>query len=160
MATQITRWNPLQELASLQQEVDRLATGFGFPWRFGAIETEATRMMPSVDILTRGDDMVIRADVPGVAPDDIDIAVTDSMLTLKAERHAEKESKQEDYAVRERSWGSFQRTMRLPRGVHAEDIHADFHDGVIEVVVAGAAKVTEREAVHIPLQAPKKSEKK
>lgn len=159
MATPITRWSPMQELASLQQEVDRLATGFGFPWRFGAIESEPTIMMPSVDIMTRGDDMVIRADVPGVNPGDIDISVTDSMLSLKAERHAETESKQEDYVVRERTWGSFERTMRLPRGVKADDIHVEFNDGVLEIVVPGGAKATAREAVHVPLHAKAGKEK-
>jgi HSP20 family protein len=155
MATSITHRSPLQDLASLQHEVDRLATGLGLPLRFGALETESVAM-PSIDIMTRGDDMIIRADIPGVAPGDVDISVTDHLLTLKAERHEEHETKEEDYVVRERAWGAFERTMRLPRGVAADAIHADFIDGVLEITVPGGAKATEREAVHIPVKAAKR----
>ncbi|HEY5540508.1 MAG TPA: Hsp20/alpha crystallin family protein [Coriobacteriia bacterium] len=157
MATSITHWNPLQDMASLQHEVDRLATGLGLPLRFGAMETESVAM-PSIDIMTRGEDMVIRADIPGVAPGDVDISVTDHMLTLKAERHEEHETKDEDYMVRERTWGAFERIMRLPRDVASDSIHAEFMDGVLEIVVPGGAKATEREAVHVPVQSVKHEE--
>lgn len=160
MANTLARWNPLQDLASLQHEMDRLAAGFGLPMRVGSTEVEASVLMPSVDIMNRGDDMVIRADIPGVNPESVDISVTDSMLTLKAERQESHETKDEDYVVRERIYGAFERTIRMPRGVDPSSIHAEFNDGVLEIVVPGGAKATKREAVRIPIQAKSQSAKK
>lgn len=159
MANPIARWNPLQDLAAMQHEMDRLAAGVGLPWRVGAFETGATVMMPSIDIMTRGDDMVIHVDLPGVSPDSVDISVTDSMLTLKAQREESREVNEKDYVVRERSWGTFERTMRLPRGIDASAIHAEYNDGVLEVVVPGGAKETASEAVHVPIKARTKKSK-
>jgi HSP20 family protein len=158
MPSTITRWNPLADLAALQREMDRMWTGIGVPMRSSA-ETEATIVMPSIDIMSRGQDMVIRADIPGATPENVDISVTDSMLTLKAHREESHETKDEDYVVRERSWGTYQRTMRLPRGVDPNSIHADFNDGVVEIVVPGGATETERDAVHVPLKAGTKTPK-
>jgi HSP20 family protein len=152
MAGTLARWNPLQDLASLQHEMDRLASGFGLPMRVGTTDVEASVLMPSIDILNRGDDMVIRADIPGVSPDTVDISVTDSMLTLKAERQESHETKDEDYVVRERIYGAFERTLRIPRGVDPSSIHAEFNDGVLEIIVPGGAKATRREAVRVPIQ--------
>jgi HSP20 family protein len=151
MASSITRFNPLQDLVSMQRELDRLWTGFS-PFGMGSEQGEPSVVMPSIDITSRGEDMVIRADIPGVKPENVDITVNDSSLTLKAQREEHKETNQESYVVRERSWGSYQRTMRLPRGVDANSIRAEFHDGVLEIVVPHAAQETERTAVHVPIR--------
>jgi HSP20 family protein len=159
MPSAITRLNPLQDLASLQRELDRMWTGFGTPLRAGSTEPETFVVMPSIDILSHGEDMVIRADIPGAKPDSVDISVTDNMLTLKAQREETHEFKDEDYVVRERSWGAFERTMRLPRGVDPKAIHAEFVNGVLEIVVPRGATVHEREAVHVPIKAITKKAK-
>lgn len=151
MAGGMTRWNPLQDLAAIQHEMDRLWTGFGMPTRSSQEGEMGSVTMPSIDIVSRGDDMVIRADIPGAKPSDVDITVTDSMLSIKANREESHETKEHDYVVRERSWGSYERTVRLPRGVDPNAIHADFHDGVLDIVVPGGAMVNERGAVHVPI---------
>ena len=97
-------------------------------------------MTPTIDVIRQGEDMVIRAEIPGVKPEEIDISVTDNMLTLKGERSEEHETKEEDYYVRERSWGTFERTLRLPSSAEIDHIKAEVHDGVLEVTVPKAAK--------------------
>ena len=79
------------------------------------------------------------AEIPGVKPEEIDISVTDNMLTLKGERREEHETKDEDYYVRERSWGTFERTLRLPPTAEVDHIRAEVHDGVLEITVPKAA---------------------
>lgn len=135
--------------------MDRLLSGFGlFPRGTETAHIQESVTVPNIDILTRGDDMVIRADIPGVTPSDIEISVSQGMLTLSAKRETATESKEKDYVVRERTWGSYERTMMLPDGVKPDAIHADFVDGVLEISLPGAAHPSDREMVRIPVETP------
>jgi len=132
------RWDPFGEFLGLSREMDRVLTGM--PTARHAGPTSARSLVaPRMDIFKRGDDLVIRAEMPGMAADDIDISVEEGMLTISAERSSEREVKEEDYLVREVSRGSIRRSMPLPEGVDPAALKADYNDGVLEIVAPQAA---------------------
>jgi HSP20 family protein len=110
---------------------------------------EASQWSPSLDVLTEDGDVVVRAEIPGVKPEDIDITLSRGVLTIRGERKAEQERQGAGYYVRERRHGSFRRSMQLPEGVDENSISARYEDGVLEVRVAGAAAVQEPRRIQI-----------
>lgn len=89
--------------------------------------------MPAVDVYEDRDDVVIKAEIPGLSKEDISVQVTDSTLTIKGEKKREEEIKEEDYYCCERSFGSFTRAIDLPSEVKADQVKASFKNGVLEV---------------------------
>ncbi len=100
--------------------------------------------MPAVDIVEQGDDLVIRAELPGVARDDIEVRVEDNTLVLSGERKREKECDEEQAYRVERSYGSFVRSFRLPKTVDAAKIAASYQNGVLEVRLPKAEEARPR----------------
>ena len=94
---------------------------------------------PAVDVLTKDDDLVIRAELPGLKQEDVDITLQNGVLTISGEHKVDEEEDRGNYHVRERRYGSFRRTMTLPEGTDESKVHARFEDGVLEVRVEGAA---------------------
>lgn len=90
---------------------------------------------PQVEVFRRGDDMVVRADVPGIRPDDIDIEVDNDVLTISGERRQEAQEDREGFFHSERSYGNFMRSIPLPEGVQPDQVQATCRDGVLEVTV-------------------------
>lgn len=128
----------------------RRMRGFGFrPLREWMRETE--EWLPDIDMFRKDDTIVIRADVPGIKPENIDISVEGDVLTIKGRREEEKEVKEEDYYCSERATGEFVRTVRLPEGVTADQIEASRENGVLEVKIP-APKAAESKAVKIPVR--------
>jgi HSP20 family protein len=128
----IVRWEPLRELGSLQNEMNRLFnTVFDAP--APASGGTLRRWMPAMDLVESDDHFVLRADLPGMGEDDIKIEFEDRTLTVSGERKAEHESKGEGYYRVERAFGSFSRSLTLPEGVDAEAVTANFDRGVLEV---------------------------
>lgn len=109
--------------------------------------------MPRVDIKRTGDDMQIRAELPGMKPEDVDLEVSDGVLTIKGERQKESESEDEGWLVRESSYGSFMRSVALPESVDPSSITADYHDGVLEMRIPKAFKQMEPKATKIQIGA-------
>jgi HSP20 family protein len=91
--------------------------------------------MPRVDVFEREGDLVIKAEVPGVKKDDIDLEVTDGELVLRAERKEEREVKDENWYRMERSYGNLYRRLPLPEGTRTEQIKANLADGVLEISI-------------------------
>ncbi len=150
----LVRWDPFNDLASLQRDMSRLFSDLGgwvLPTR-RVLPGEAL-LTPTIDVIREGEDLLIRAEIPGVKPEDVDISVTEDMLTLKGERREERETKDEDYYVRERSYGTFQRSLRLPAGAEVKRIKAGFRDGVLEITVPKAAHVAP-ETHHVAITTP------
>jgi HSP20 family protein len=91
--------------------------------------------LPDIDVFEREGKVVVRADLPGMKREDMQVTVEGDLLTIKGRREEEKEVKEEDYYCSERSTGEFSRTMRLPEAATAEAIEAKYEDGVLEVTV-------------------------
>ena len=131
----LIRWRPTRDLLNIRDEVNRLFDNFftGLPERRrGLLEGE---WAPSVDIAETDNDVVVTAELPGVKQDDVDITITDDVLTLKGEKKEEKEVKEKNYHRIERSYGSFQRSVSLPAGVQADKAKATYKDGVLHITI-------------------------
>ena len=123
--------SPFREMARLERE---MAEMFGrFPqWPWGERERERA-WAPAVDMVDHKNEIVLRADLPGLEQKDIEVTVQDGTLTIRGERKEEKEEKAEDYYCCERSYGAFTRTLALPAGVEPDKVKATFSKGVLEV---------------------------
>jgi HSP20 family protein len=121
----------MRELNALQGEMNRLFNSF-FDEGNGP---QGRRWAPAVDLIERDDSLVLKADLPGLAEDDVQIEVRDNVLTIAGERKAEHEERQNGYYRVERSFGRFSRSLQLPDGVDAESIAASFDKGVLEVTI-------------------------
>ncbi len=134
----LIRWRPTRDLLNIRDEVNRLFDNFftGLPERRrGLLEGE---WAPSVDVAETDNEVVVTAELPGVKQDDVDITITDDVLTLKGEKKEEKEVKEKNYHRIERSYGSFQRSVSLPAGVQADKAKATYKDGVLHITVPKA----------------------
>ena len=110
------------------QEFDRL-----FSSLFENRGREVQRWVPAMDLVEADDHFVLKADLPGLAEDDVAIEVQDNVLTISGSREAEHESKEQGWYRLERSYGSFSRSLTLPDGVDADKVEANFDRGVLEV---------------------------
>jgi HSP20 family protein len=128
----IVRWEPLRELGSLQNEMNRLFnTVFDTPapGNGGTLR----RWVPAMDLVESVDHFVLRADLPCMSEEDIKIEFEDGTLTVSGERKAEHEEREEGYYRVERAFGTFSRSLTLPKGIDAEAVTAGFDNGVLEV---------------------------
>ncbi|HJS95294.1 MAG TPA: Hsp20/alpha crystallin family protein [Solirubrobacteraceae bacterium] len=131
----LIRWEPVRELHTMQNEMNRLFnTFFDSPTPSnGSGHGVARRWIPAMDVVETEDHFVLRADLPGLAESDVNIEVEDNVLTVSGERKSEHEQKGEGYYRVERSFGSFSRSLTLPEGIDADSIQASFDNGVLEV---------------------------
>lgn len=118
--------------AFLQQEIDRLFDGFGrnFPAFAGG-----GAVMPRMDVSETDKAIEVVAELPGLEAKDVQLNLADNVLTIRGEKKSEREEKQKDYHLVERSFGSFARSVQLPDGVAAEDVTAEIAKGVLKVTV-------------------------
>jgi len=121
-------------LMSLQHEIDRLFEDFsrGFPTVAG---NGATALMPSMDVTETDKEIEITAELPGLEEKDVQINIADNILTIRGEKKAEKEQKDKNYRLVERSYGSCERTLELPEGVNVDAIKANISKGLLKVTV-------------------------
>jgi HSP20 family protein len=130
----LVRWEPVRELSSLQNEMNRLFnTFFDAPAPGNGGGGALRRWVPAMDLVETDDHFVLRADLPGLSEEDVSIELEDNVLTVSGERKAEREEKKEGYYRVERSFGQFRRSLTLPDGVDAEGVAATFDKGVLEV---------------------------
>jgi HSP20 family protein len=132
----IMRWDPFGEVMKMQRDMDRIFSRMGTAE--GRPGATATAWMPRINVKQAGDDITVHVELAGIKPEDVDIEVTDGVLTIKGERKAETGREDEGWLVRESSFGSFERSMVLPEGVDPASIKADFRDGMLEVHVPKA----------------------
>jgi HSP20 family protein len=144
----LVRWEPVREITSIQSEMNRLFNTFFDTPTTGNGNT-ARRWMPAMDLVETEDDFVLKADLPGLKEEDVNIEVEENVLTISGERKSEHEDKHEGYVRVERSYGSFRRSLTLPKGVDAEAVTANFDNGVLEVHIP---KPEERKPRRVAIQ--------
>ena len=136
----IERWHPLTDLMTLRQAMDRLFDdSFVRPYR--ALEGTGGVAGPTLDIYQNPNEIVVKATLPGVKPEDVNIDITGDTLTIKGESKAEQEVKREDYLYQERRYGSFSRSVVLPGGLKSDKTEATMEDGVLTLTIPKAEEV-------------------
>ena len=133
--TRITRWDPFAEMADLRRTMDRVFDVR--PFRIVPAASGADTFFP-VDVLDSGDEIVVKASLPGVKPEDIEVSVTGQSLTVKAETKEETEEKAENWYRRERRTGAYVRQLALPVKVDADAAQAHFEHGVLRLTLPKA----------------------
>jgi len=126
---ELVRWEPFREITSLRDAMDRLLEESFI--RPGLLFGETPSGMLPVDMYETDDQVVVKATVPGVKPEDIDVTVTGDLLTIKGEFKSEEETKKRNYLRQERRYGSFCRQVGLPAGVDTDKVKATFEHGVL-----------------------------
>ncbi|MFO7742397.1 MAG: Hsp20/alpha crystallin family protein [Anaerolineae bacterium] len=128
--TQLTRWEPFRDLVSLREAMDRLFEE-SFVRPRGADLAPRVRGTLAVDMYETDEDVVVKASVPGIDPEDLDISITGDTLTIRGESRAEEEVEEDNYIYRERRYGAFSRAVTVPTSVEADKAEAEFEDGVL-----------------------------
>jgi HSP20 family protein len=137
----ISRYNPYREMAALENRLNRLFNEAGGP--FGSTEGVGP-WLPPVDVVEQQDRLVFRAEIPGVAKEDIDVKVENGILMLRGEKKQEKETDTETAHRVERFYGTFSRSFVLPTSINADEIQARYKDGVLEIVLPKTAEAKPR----------------
>jgi HSP20 family protein len=149
--TTMMRWDPFQDLRSAQDEMTQmspmLAHALGLHTQQGNAGT--TAWAPAVDIYERKDAYLVTVELPGLKPEDLDITMEDSLLTIQGERQLTSESSEQQFHRVERRYGAFRRSITLPAHVTAEGIQASFEDGVLQLLVP---KAEEAKPKHIQVR--------
>jgi len=139
----LIRWEPVRELGTIQNEMNRLFNSF-FDTPSPANGTTFRRWIPAMDLVETEGSYVLKADLPGLSESDVNIELEENVLTISGERKAEHEDRKAGYYRVERSYGSFRRSLTLPDGVDAKAVKATFENGVLEVTVPKPAQQAPR----------------
>jgi HSP20 family protein len=149
MARGLTIWRPFGEMAPfrdferMRRDMDRLWDSF---FERGVLRDEDGReWLPYLDVAETKNEIVVKAEVPGLEPKDIDISLSDGLLTIKGEKKQEREEKEENYHLVERSYGSFARSIRLPNEVQSDKINASYKNGVLKIVLPKSEEAKKKE---------------
>jgi HSP20 family protein len=132
MRTTLSRFEPFRGPSSLQEQINRL---FNEAFDRSTDEANLTTWAPAVDIYETEHELVVKADLPDVKPEDLDIRVENHILTIRGERKFEKKVNEENYLRVERAYGSFSRSFALANTVNTEAIKADYQDGLLTLVI-------------------------
>lgn len=143
----LVRWRPFRELEMFRREIDRLFDEI-FEREFPAPRRarEITRVfVPAVDMYEKPDEIVLKAELPGMNRDDINIELTEDAITISGEIKREEEVKEADYYCAERTYGRFSRTIDLPVKVNMEKAEATYKDGLLEIRLPKAEEAKRKE---------------
>lgn len=148
--TSLMRWDPFRDFMTLRNAMDRLfEEAFAAPTRW-ALPSQGWGL--ALDLIEEENEFVVKAAVPGMRPEDLDVSLSADVLTIRGETKAEQETKEERYHIRERHFGSFTRSVRLPAPVDADNVAATYENGVLTVRIPKAEQVRPRK---IAVQTPK-----
>ncbi len=135
----IVRWEPFRDLMSLRDTMDRMFEDTFWRGQMPLVPWSDSTL--AVDMYETDDSVIVKAAIPGVKAEDIDVAVTGDILTIKAETKEEQEVKRENYLRRERRYGSYSRAVTLPGGLKSDRAEADYSDGVLTLTFPKAEEV-------------------
>ena len=143
----IVRWDPFGEVLRMQRDMDRIFS------RLGSAEVgkESVAWMPKIDVKRKDDDIIVRAELPGIDPADVDVEVTDGVLTIRGERRQEERQEGEDWLVCESCYGSFERSLTIPESIDPATITADYTDGILVVHVPKALETARPKTTRIEI---------
>ena len=134
---------PFRDFERMRRDMDRLWESF---FERGALRGEdGVEWLPSRDVAETKNEIVVKAEVPGLESKDIDISLSDGLLTIKGEKKQEREEKEENIHLVERSYGSFTRTIRLPNEFQSDKINASYKNGVLKVVLPKSEEAKKKE---------------
>ncbi len=146
------RRNPFRGLVDHISEMNRLQERWMAGSETGREDqrrTHITAWVPTTDIFAKDEDLVIRIEVAGVDREDVDVTVSNGMLTVSGERRSELDDEEVSYYVRERFYGVFRRSITLPEGIDGSKIDAGFNNGMLEITVQGGAVAAQPRHVQI-----------
>ena len=143
MAWELTPWKPF-EFDRLRREMDRVWDSF-FEGRPSRRTREEGEWLPSIDVSETKSDLVVKAELPGMEAKDIEISLNEGLLTIQGEKKQESEEKEEGYHLIERSYGSFTRSIRLPKDVQSDKINASYKNGVLKVILPKSEEAEKKE---------------
>lgn len=133
------KWSPLRELEEMRRDMDRLFEEFLSlsPRRRRGLagRAESGMIVPNIEMYDARNEIVVKAELPGINKEDIDLTITKDSLILKGEFKREEERKEEEYFINERNYGPFSRTISLPVEVDSEKARATFKNGILELVI-------------------------
>jgi HSP20 family protein len=153
----IVRWEPFREMISLRQAMDRLFEDSFV--HLPRLSGDGAGEFP-IDMYQSKDDLVVKAALPGIKPEEVDITITDNTLTIKGEHKEEQETKEDDYLYRERYYGAFSRLVAIPVKVKGEKAEATFEEGVLTVTMPKANEIKPRQVKVKPKGAIKEKKAK
>ena len=136
--TNLIRFEPMREMISLREAMDRL---FNDAFTTPTMARDGGWSGPAVDLYQTDDEVVVKAALPGIKADDVQISVTGDLLTLRGEFKQEEEKKDKAYHLREQRFGSFERSFALPTNVIADKAKAEFENGVLTLTLPKAEEV-------------------
>ena len=137
----LTRWEPGREMMTLREAMDRLFDdAFTRPFSLTR-EGGSTWSSPAIDMYQTDNEIVVKAALPGLKPDEVQINVTGDILTIKGEVKHKEEKKDKSWHIREQRWGSFERSVRLPTGVVSDRAKADFDNGILTISLPKSEEV-------------------
>lgn len=144
----LSRWDPMREMMTLRNAMDQLFNsafvGPDFVW-------EGSSVGVALDVIENADDYVVKASLPGIKPDDIDVTFDNNVLTIKGDIKEEKDVEETKYHLRERRYGSFSRSISLPSNIKTDSIQADYADGILTLTLPKAEEAKpKRIQVHSP----------
>jgi HSP20 family protein len=148
MAGALQVWSPFREMDRFRREIDDLFDRFMNGGAFGP-QWVPTTWAPAVESYVEGENLVIRADLPGIDPKNVEVTVTGNTLTVRGSRESRHEENERDYMYREVAYGSFERSLTLPASVTADQVKAAYNNGVLELTMPAPRELA---AKKIPIQ--------
>ena len=124
----LARWEPFRELRRMENTMDRMWRGFGVGRGFEGWAVP-------LDVVQDGDDIVVRASIPGIEPGDIELTIEEGVLTIKGATSGQRQESDGQFLMRERRAGKFYRSLRLPDSLDAENVTSQYENGVLTVTI-------------------------